>query len=295
MESIENRANDSPGIRWWLILLIVIVVAPIMWFFLMPHGGTPIEFINEQKCKVHLKQIGLGCFMYAVEHDGPFPFSEDGSFASLALLYPKDVEQAKLFTCPEELPAKGQRTPIDTLRESQCSYTYLPGLLAIPLRDDAPADLIVAYDKEMLHKREKMSGSTGGRIVLYADGHVERVTEPEFQEQLAQCKAKYAKQIAAPVETPARTTALKLESDAKAVIVGGRQQLRVLAVTDGGTIDRTKDCQYHSSDEKVADLLPGGIVRGKWSGKVTITATLDGVRSDALELQVLHAPPPMPK
>ena len=88
---------------------------------------------------------------------------------------------------------------------------------------------------------------------------------------------------------------LKLESDAKVVIVGGRQQLRVLAVTDGGTIDRSKGCQYRSSNENVADVLPGGIVRGKWSGKVTITATLNGVRSNALELQVLHAPPPMPK
>ena len=295
MDDTDAQAEQSPGVRWWLIILIVVIVAHIMWLYLVPHGGTPIEFIDEQKCKTHLKQIGLGCFIYAAEHDGLFPFSEDGSFASLALLHPKCVEQAKLFTCPEELRSKKSGTPPAGLEESWCSYTYLPGLLGIPLSDNAPADLIVAYDKEMLHKREKMSGSTGGRIVLYADGNVERVTEPEFQEQLAQSKAKYAKQPAGPTKAPARVTALKLESDAKAVIVGGRQQLRVVATTDDGAIDKTKDCQYHSSDEKVAAVLPGGIVRGKWSGKVTITAALNGVRSKALELQVLHAPPPMPK
>jgi len=295
MDDTDAQADERPGIRWWLIILVVILVTPIMWLYLVPRGGTPIEYINEQRCRAQLRQIGTGCFVYAMDDDGSFPFSEAGSFASLALLHPEYVQQAELFSCPEELRSKKQGTPLDELEESWCSYTYLPGLLGIPLRDDAPADLIVAYDKEMHHKREQMSGSTGGRIVLYADGNVERVKESEFQEQLAQSKAKYAKHLEAPAETPARVTALKLESDAKAVIVGGRQQLRVLAVTKGGTIDKTKDCQYHSSDKKVADLLPGGIVRGKWSGKVTITATLNGVRSNSLELQVLHAPPPMPK
>ena len=292
MDEIDVRADQSPGIRWWLIILIVIIVAPIMWLYLMPHGGTPIEFANEQRCRAHLREISLGCFVYAAEHDGLFPFSEDGSFASLALLHPEYVQQAKLFSCPEELRSKKQGTPLAELEESWCSYTYLPGLLSVPLRDDAPADLIVAHDKEMHHKREQISGSTGGRIVLFADGNAERLTEPEFQEQLAQSKAKYS---APPAPAPARVTALKLESDAKAVIVGGRQQLRVLAATAQGDIDKTKDCQYESSDERVADLLPGGVVRGKWSGKVTITATLNGLRSNPLELQVLHAPPPMPK
>ena len=87
---------------------------------------------------------------------------------------------------------------------------------------------------------------------------------------------------------------LKLEADSKAVIVGETSQLRALAQTSSGVVDETKACTYTSSNEKIARILPGGVVMGVWSGNVTVTATLGGIRSDPLRLQVLHAPPPMP-
>jgi len=192
----ENRGEGKDtqagrGVRWGRIAIAVVILAPIMWLFLMPQGGTPIEFINELRCRDQLRQIGSACYVYAAEYDGMLPFSEDGSLASLSLLYDQCLENAIVFACPESQDDASGLTPGQTMKGSMCSYLYLPGLLGMSLRDDVPADLIVAYDKEMFHKREKMANSSGGRIVLFADAHAERMSEADFQAQLKKDKARY--------------------------------------------------------------------------------------------------------
>jgi len=87
---------------------------------------------------------------------------------------------------------------------------------------------------------------------------------------------------------------LHLEADAGGVIVGETVQLTVIAHIGNGVVNQTSACHITSSDESVARILPNGIVQGLDSGKVKIIAEIDGVQSNVLELEVLHAPPPPP-
>ena len=157
----------------------------------------------------------------------------------------------------------------------------------------APKTLVCDKQREVVYRVWIYRGRVGDMPLLAASAD-QRLNQKQVEWFLNGLR-RVVGPPSASVEGPARITGLKIESDAKVVIVGGRQQLRVWAVTKEGAVDKTKDCQYRSSDKKVADVLPGGVVRGKWSGKVTITASLGEIHSGPLELQVLHAPPPMPK
>lgn len=107
---------------------------------------------HEANCAAHLRQIGLGCHMYADEHNGKFP-------ERLEVLRDDYLKDAQTLHCPA---AAG--------RADSVSYGYLKG---VAKTDDGK---ILAFDAEGNHP--------GGRHVLYCDGQVNWLTEAQFQEAI---------------------------------------------------------------------------------------------------------------
>jgi prepilin-type processing-associated H-X9-DG protein len=113
-------------------------------------------------CASNLKQIGLGIAMYKEDHGGRLP-------ANLAeLVNGKYISAKQVFKCPRD--AKPEE-----IAGLATSYHYVG---ALP--PDAKPDAVVAYDAS--------PGNHGGRNVLFADGHVEWMTEQKFQARRQQVK-----------------------------------------------------------------------------------------------------------
>jgi prepilin-type processing-associated H-X9-DG protein len=95
-------------------------------------------------CDDTLRKIGLALAAWQRGHDG-------GNPSALEDLVGTDNLTAWDLVCPAGHYNVGE-----------CSYLYRGG----DLNADAPAELIIAYDKDPVHKNR--------RNVLFADGHVER-------------------------------------------------------------------------------------------------------------------------
>ena len=123
--------------------------------------------------------------MYAMQYSDKkgtrsFPYSPKGSIASLQEMIDFDSEglPPKLFVCPE-----GEETPTDLqeggggfrLSEETCSYEMTPRKIR-----NTDAHRILLFDKAPRHR--------GGRNVLFSDGSMRWVAEPEFQRLLAEAR-----------------------------------------------------------------------------------------------------------
>jgi len=71
------------------------------------------------------------------------------------------------------------------------------------------------------------------------------------------------------------------------VEVGESTQLTAIAHIDDGVVNRTEDCTFVLTDDKVASVDPKGMLTGLKPGQVTITAKLRSVQSDPLSLEVV--------
>ncbi len=142
---------------------IVLVLVPMQAAMLLPALARARESARRAVCMSNLKQIGLGCKMWAQDHDGEYP-------SSLALedLYPDYISELRVFVCPS---TEDEVTRAEEIDENG-SYVYVTGL-----SEDSPPDAVLAYDREENHGGE-------GRSVLFVDGHVEWVREHEFSELL---------------------------------------------------------------------------------------------------------------
>lgn len=154
--------GEGMAIAGIVISAIALVLVPIQAAMLLPALARARESARRAVCMSNLKQVGLGCVMWAVDHDEQYP-------SSLKDLYPDYVgDSLNVFVCPSTADEVTGAEEID----EKGSYIYVSGL-----SESSPVDTVVAYDREENHGGE-------GRNVLFVDGHVEWVREGEFSELL---------------------------------------------------------------------------------------------------------------
>ncbi|MHC4916193.1 MAG: DUF1559 family PulG-like putative transporter [Planctomycetota bacterium] len=135
------------------LLLVALLIA-----LMVPAVKRTRENARRATCKSNLRQIGLGCHMYADDNGEQFP-------PDLGSLTPMYIDNPKVFWCPSCGEYSG----------GGVSYKYLPGRHAA-----LPGDFVLAYDAD------SGNHSGDGFNVLYCDAHVEwRRDFVEFEELVA--------------------------------------------------------------------------------------------------------------
>jgi len=122
---------------------------------LMPALGQARFMAKSVKCASQLRGLGIAIAMY--QND----FSEKNP-ANLEELIEKEDVSPKALVCPSSSDSVGQ-----------CSYVYR----GADLNAMSDGGLILIYDKYENHKGEF-------RNVLFAAGHVEKLTEEQFQQAI---------------------------------------------------------------------------------------------------------------
>jgi prepilin-type processing-associated H-X9-DG protein len=126
----------------------------------LPAMSQSREQAMRVHCSSNLRQIGQGILIYANDHQGSYP-------PDLGTLVKTVDMTAMAFDCPggrTDLPDVSNMTPdqIADWINSNSSYVYI----GQNLKNDAPAETIVVYEKPSEH-------NYAGMNILYADGHVE--------------------------------------------------------------------------------------------------------------------------
>ncbi len=143
------------------LVFALVAFAAMSAGMLLPAVAKAREEAQRALCGSNLKQIGVGCIMWAEDHDEQYP-------SSLKDLYPDYISELGVFVCPSTDDEVTSAEEID----EKGSYIYVSGL-----SEDSPPDAVLAYEREDNHGGE-------GRNVLFVDGHVEWVREDEFSELL---------------------------------------------------------------------------------------------------------------
>jgi hypothetical protein len=129
---------------------------------------------NRLPCASNLRQLGLGIYMYARDHDGRLPVSLE------ELVISEDLA-TELLVCPSsgDKRATGQTLPLteELKQPGHCSYIYLG---AGRPATDFDSQWVLAYDRPTNHPE--------GYFVLFGDEHVEFQTASEFEKRLRETK-----------------------------------------------------------------------------------------------------------
>jgi len=151
-------------------LLIVIGIIAILAAILFPVFARSRERARTHTCLGNLVNIGLALQLYAADHGGRYPPTED----DLSPLVGRYVRTPQVFMCPsqgqQDIPMGAPANP--KLYGSgpgpaggvTTTYYYRAG----HTRDDAPSAPILS-DHYLVHSDRAN--------VLYSDGHAERLTE----------------------------------------------------------------------------------------------------------------------
>ena len=158
-----GRWQSVSGIQLGVISLILFVAVLV----LVPESGSP-EMMKRAVSAANLRDIGQGVHIYAKDHQDAFPRDLD------VLLLQEILAPTQLIN-----PASGHRPPA-------CDYYYVAGLNA-----NDPPDWIVASGVPAYHDGE-------GANVLYVDGHVEFIREPDFTKRLDEFRAAFEQDRGAP-------------------------------------------------------------------------------------------------
>ncbi len=148
-------------------LLTVIAIIAILAAILFPTFARCREKARQASCLNNLTQIALALHLYAQDHGGKFP-PTDNDFTPI---YPVYLREPQSFTCPSVSDGYplGPTAPGAAAGGNTSSYVYRGGLKA-----DGGAKTAVAADwKADVHN--------GGANVLFADGMVRWVRAPEWQ------------------------------------------------------------------------------------------------------------------
>jgi hypothetical protein len=145
------------------------VALALLVSILLPRMGRARETAKRVKCASNLKQIGLAALLYSNENRGQLP--PDFS----AMLLTQDIT-AEVFTCPSTATYKAagadtQQVVTSLLAGDHLDYAWV----GAGLKNDAPADVILAFDLERHVPKEGATGT--GMNVLTADGVAQFVDE----------------------------------------------------------------------------------------------------------------------
>jgi prepilin-type processing-associated H-X9-DG protein len=131
---------------------------------LLPALNRAREAGNRVKCASNLRQIALAAQMYANENQGNLP-------PDLPTLFKGGNLQPDVLICPATNHVAASGTPSFQLGKD-LSYVYV----GKGMRSDSPIDAVVAYEPPSDHTPGQTGVRSGGNV-LFADGHVEFVTD----------------------------------------------------------------------------------------------------------------------
>jgi prepilin-type processing-associated H-X9-DG protein len=142
-------------LAWLPTLPVAFLNVGILAAILVPTLQQGNELTNRTICMSNLKSIGMAIMLYQNANNGQMPANFEALIA--------DGQPPKLFVCPSVDPASRRGRTWD--------YIYLPF-------GPAGGNRIIACDFLANHR-----GIV--RNVLFADGHIDKVTEVQFQALLA--------------------------------------------------------------------------------------------------------------
>ncbi|MCY2952078.1 MAG: hypothetical protein NTU53_08885 [Planctomycetota bacterium] len=150
---------------------------------LLPAVSSARERAMRVKCMSNMIQIGRGIMLYANDNKGKFP-ADFGTLVTTADMHPE------VFVCPGRgtgLPAGVAQNVRDPAKlaaaakwvNEHADYVYV----GAKLNNNAPADVILAYEKPENHGGQ-------GINMLFGDGHVEWVRMPAAMERVKKQEGK---------------------------------------------------------------------------------------------------------
>lgn len=141
---VSSQHPNNKGVT--IIELVVVALA----FLLIIGALTPFVQVARARsrrftCAEHMRKISLALHLYAADHDESFP-------ASLGELYPRYIDDEKVFDCPASRKTGNKEDP---------DYQYTFGLTEI-----SPPGEVIVEDLDGNHKgsgknRLKVDGSVG--------------------------------------------------------------------------------------------------------------------------------------
>lgn len=160
MNEPGNDGKDEPKGRFWWFLGFALVVSVGVLLLLLPCLCRSRELSKRVLCGANLKGIGVGIFLYQVEHD-------DLSPPSLAALV-ADGQPKDLLICPSSDTVRATATqPADIA--AHCDYIYAP--LQIDTTDMKKGkELVMAFELPANHRQNLVN-------VLFNNARVQDIQE----------------------------------------------------------------------------------------------------------------------
>ncbi len=195
-------------------LLVVISIIVLLASLLYPMVGRALERGRRAKCASNLQQLGLIFLNFAQDHDGYLPWGttpvpddlKDGSLAVkykvthvMRTLYTNNyVSSFSLFVCPsDKVDGAANNTPVKVADPKgtynslgNCSYMYIVGHNVLTSPEKHSVAPVLADEANAVENGRAQAGNmpkitdadnhgAGYRNVLYLDGHVQRIDDPD--------------------------------------------------------------------------------------------------------------------
>ncbi len=147
------------------LLMASAIILAILILPRLHYAGQQLEM---EQCGKQLQRIGAGMLAFARDHHEKLPYDPRGPLESLSLLYPKYVDDPKVFVCASAPKVKVAEFPKScTLAGHGCSFLYDAASAG-----GAAAPKTLEPDAVIITEVPGSHPGDGGNI-LCADGHVE--------------------------------------------------------------------------------------------------------------------------